>query len=101
MDGKEIKNSIDHIHVSQAQFPKVKTFKLESSATDHLPIVASFDSLSEHWNWNIRGSHVEEKHDFIIHYVFLINNSTCTKGKINIHSFKVLWQKKGHCHHSG
>ena len=41
-DGSEISSAIDHIYISQDIKPKVTTSKLESSATDHLPIMASF-----------------------------------------------------------
>ena len=39
-DGSEITSSIDHIYLSQDIVPSTRCSKLESSATDHLPIMA-------------------------------------------------------------
>ena len=41
VDGSEITSAIDHIYVSMALEPDIKTLKLPNSATDHLPILAS------------------------------------------------------------
>ena len=41
-EGQEIESSIDHIYASNSISNKLRTFKLENSATDHLPIIASF-----------------------------------------------------------
>ena len=41
-DGSEIESCIDHAYVSKDLANKVNSFKLENSATDHLPIVVSY-----------------------------------------------------------
>ena len=41
-DGSEIESCIDHAYVSKDLANKVSSFKLENSATDHLPIVVSY-----------------------------------------------------------
>ena len=43
-DGTEIKSSLDHIYMSESLLSKSVTKKLNNTATDHLPIVASLSS---------------------------------------------------------
>ena len=40
-EGYEIESSLDHIYISESLLNKIRTYKLDSSATDHLPIIAS------------------------------------------------------------
>ena len=40
-DGSKITSSLDHVYLSLDLVPSTKCHKLENSATDHLPIVAS------------------------------------------------------------
>ena len=41
-DGSEITSAIDHVYMSSTVESNIKTSKLPNSATDHLPILASF-----------------------------------------------------------
>ena len=41
-DGAEIESCLDHVYASENILHKLRTFKLDNSATDHLPIVATF-----------------------------------------------------------
>ena len=42
-DGSEITSALDHIYVSEELRPNMDFYKLDNSATDHLPIVACMD----------------------------------------------------------
>ena len=43
-DGNEIESCLDHIYASETIKNSLKTHKLDNSATDHLPIIACFET---------------------------------------------------------
>ena len=51
-DGAEIESCLDHVYASESILLKLRTFKLDNSATDHLPIVATFMTNQPKWKNN-------------------------------------------------